>query len=98
MNVSTKLELDGNVIQNENYAFHIVDHPMKPYGMRYWDISPSNFHVSAEYTGINDFLERSPQACSWLRDQEYLVDFKYHENLEFKGDLMNYLEVFPKVR
>ena len=92
MNYSTDLEIIDNVIQNINFPFHIIDHPMKPFGMRYWD-------TFNHYNGIEDFLERSPQGCSWLRDQEYLVDFKYYDSLEFKdGGLHSFLHVFPKVR
>ena len=99
MNVSTNLELIGNAIQNENFPFHIVDHPMKPFGMRYWDLYKAFTKIPDPYTGIDDFIKRSPQACSWLRDQEYMVDFKYHENLELKnGSLINYLEILSKVR
>ena len=98
MNVSTNLELIGNVIQNENFPFHIIDHPMKPFGMRYWGVHRYG-HTAIPYTSTADFMSRSPQACSWLRDQEYMVDLKYHENLEFKnGSLINYLEIFPKIR
>ena len=109
-NVSMNLELIGNVIQNENFSHQIIDHPMKPFGMRYWqypywDNSYKEFlnHNIPDYRkfyrGIDDFLERSPQICSWLRDQEYLVDFKLYEDLEFKdGNVSNYLDVFPKVR
>ena len=94
MNYTTDLEIVDKVIQNANFPFHLIDHPMKPFGMRYWD----SYH-SGYYVGIEDFWERSPQACSWLRDQEYLVDFKYYDRLEFKdGGLTNYLHVFPKVR
>ena len=95
MNYSTDLEIIDNVIQNDNFPFHIIDHPMKPFGIRYWDTSSNN------YDGIEDFLERFQwrRACSWLRDQEYLVDFKYYESLEFKdGGRTNYLHVFPKKR
>ena len=92
MNYSTDLEIIDNVIQNTNFPFDIIDHPMKPFGMRYWQ----SWHY---YNRIEDFLERSPQACSWLRDQEYLVDIKYYDSLEFKdGSLTDYLHVFPKVR
>ena len=111
MNVSTNLELHGNVIQNVNFSHKIIDHPMKPFGMRYWqypywDNSYKHYINNAiipdthnYFLGIDDFLARSPQICSWLRDQEYLVDFKYYEDLEFQnGNLTNYLDVFPKVR
>ena len=92
MNYSTDLEIIDNVIQNTNFPFHIIDHPMQPFGMRYWNYWNN-------YIGIEDFLKQSPQACSWLRDQEYLVDFKYYDSLEFKdGGRTNYLHVFPKVR
>ena len=109
MNVSINLELIGNVIQNENFSHQIIDHPMKPFGMRYWQYPywHNSYKVFLNrnipdtrnfYRGI-DFLERSPQICSWLRDQEYMVDFKYYENLELPdGNLTNYLHVFPKVR
>ena len=93
MNFSTDLEIVDNVIQNTNFPFHIIDHPMKPFGMRYWDTFSHN------YNGIEDFLERSPPACSWLRDLEYLVDFKYYDSLELQdGGLHSFLHVFPKVR
>ena len=93
MNFSTDLEIVDNVIQNTNFPFHIIDHPMKPFGMRYWDTS------SYHYNGIESFLEQSPQACSWLRDLEYLVDFEYYDSLELQdGGLHSFLHVFPKVR
>ena len=100
MNVSINLELIGNVIQNDNFSHKIIDHPMKPFGMRYWRSRygpiPDTWNI---FRGIDDFLARSPQVCSWLRDQEYMVDFKYYENLELPdGNLTNYLHVFPKVR
>ena len=92
MNFSTDLEIIDNVIQNNNFLFDTIDHPMKPFRMRY-------LSTWSYFTGVEDFLERSPQACSWLRDQEYLVDFKYYDSLEFKdGGRTNYLHVFPKVR
>ena len=92
MNISMDLLIVDNVIQNANFPFHIIDHPMKPFGMRYWE----NFN---HYNGIEDFWEQSPQACSWLRDQEYLVNIKYYDSLEFKdGGETNYLHVFSKVR
>ena len=85
-------EIIDNVIQNTNYPFHIIDHPMRPFGMRY-------LHSPDYFDGIEDFLDRSPQACSWLRDLEYLVDFKYYDDLELKdGRRTHYLHVFPKVR
>ena len=95
MNTSTDLEIVDKVIQNANFQSNFIDHPMKPFGMRYWNSGcKRGYNV-----GIEDFLERSPQACSWLRDQEYLVDFKYYDRLEFKdGSSTNYLHVFPKVR
>ena len=67
---------------------------MKPFGMRYWEYY--DFHISKE-----EFLEyHSLKACSWIRDQEYLVDFKYYENLYHSGHgySENYLHIFPKVR
>ena len=93
MNISTDLEIIDNVIQNDNFDFHIIDHPMKPFGIRYWN--SFDFAHSLE-----EYLEyRSPQACSWLRDQEYLVDFRYYESLEFKdGGLTSYFQILPKVR
>ena len=102
MNISTDPEIIDNVIQNTNLPLHIIDHPMKPFGMRYWENKyerTGKAPVNYFYTGIDDFLEKSPQACSWVRDQEYMVDFKYYENLELKdGGTINYLHVFPKVR
>ena len=103
MNYSTDLKIIDNIIQSNNFSFHILDHPMKPFGMRYWEIGNwwENYDgkIPGNFTSIEDFLERSPQLCSWLRDQEYLVDFKYYDRLEFKdGSSTNYLHVFPKVR
>lgn len=89
-------EIIDNVIQNTNFPFHIIDHPMKPFGMRYWEILAQN-----SFNRIDDFLgnPNSGTACSWLRDQEYMVDSKYYEDLELPdGNLTNYLHVFPKVR
>ena len=67
---------------------------MKPFGMRYWDYH--DYYVQKE-----EFLEyHTFQACSWIRDQEYLVDFQYYENLYHAGhgNWENYLHIFPKVR
>ena len=62
---------------------------MKPLGMRYWE--RYDFYIQKD-----EFLESySPQVCSWLRDQEYLVDFKYYENIENWGQ---FLHIFPKIR
>ena len=62
---------------------------MTPFGIRYWE----NFDY---YIRKDEFLEYySPQACSWLRDQEYLVDFKFYENIDHGNQ---YLDIFPKVR
>ena len=98
MNISTNLEIIDNVIQNDNVMLNIIEHPMEPFGVRYWDFwrtDSHKFHMPTE-----KFLEiRSPQACSWLRDQEYLVDFKYYETLEFKdGGSTNYLQMTLKIR
>lgn len=80
------------VIKNDDHNFGVIDHPMKPFGMRY--LTDLQY-----FNGIEDYLENSPQACSWLRDQEYLVDFKYYENLELKdGTFTDYLHIFPKIR
>ena len=78
MNISTDLDLLDK---------HIVDHPMKPFGIRYWR-NWDNYYLR----DINEYLEYySPQACSWLRDQEYLVDFQYHEQFD-------YMHMISKVR
>ena len=70
---------------------------MKPFGIRYWE---PNYYEDLQK---EEFLDRSFQACSWIRDQEYLVDFKYYENLLYPPKLgydhtTNYLHIFPKVR
>ena len=67
---------------------------MKPFGMRYWE------NYDYYYMQKEEFLEQySFQACSWIRDQEYLVDFKYYEDLYFVNyGHENYLHIFPKVR
>ena len=67
---------------------------MKPFGMRYWQ----NY---AFYYSKEEFLEHNSfKACSWIRDQEYLLDFKYYEGLyhSFYGHSENYLHIYPKVR
>ena len=93
MNISTNPEIIDNVIQNDNFQLRIRDHPMKPFDIRYWD-DPNYDYTEEEY-----LEHRSPRACSWIRDQEYLVDFKYYESLEFKdGSKTKYLHIFPKVR
>lgn len=87
-NISTDFQLKDNIIINDQFDYRILDHPMKPLGIRYWD-----YHEP--YRFEHEFLQYiSPQACSWLRDQEYLVDFKYYYDLENGG----YLHIFPKVR
>ena len=92
MNISTDLHIIDDVIQNGNFQLNLLDHPMKPFDIRYWD-NPIYSYSQDEY------LEHSPQACSFIRDQEYLVDFKYYENLELKdGGVINYLHIFHKVR
>ena len=67
---------------------------MRPFGIRYW----RNYGYSS-YTFEEYMEDRSPQACSWIRDQEYLVDFKYYDSLEFQdGGNTTYLHMFPKIR
>ena len=78
MNISTDLEL---------FHSNILDHPMKPFGIRYWH-NWDNYYVHDLYSYLEYY---SPQACSWLRDQEYLVDFKYYERLD-------YMQMVSKVR
>ena len=89
-NLSTDIQLENDTIMNDRFEFHILDHPMKPFGMRYWE----NYDY---YMNREEFLEYySFQACSWIRDQEYLVDFKYYENLHHSvhGYSDNYLHMF----
>ena len=79
----------------------VLDHPMKPYGIQYWQadayIYPENEKPqrrSLRHFTVEQFLKEyggSPQACSWLRDQEYLVNIKYHEEI-------GYLHLTPKIR
>ena len=78
---------------------------MKPYGVRYWQADrtyvrdPILVNGRAQTTHLQQFtvqqyLEEyggSAQACSWLRDQEYLVDINYHKNI-------SYLHITPKIR
>ena len=97
-NILTDLVIIDDVVQNNNLhrssnEFHVVIHPMQPFGWKYWDHAKN-------YNSTDDYLENgSPQACSWLRDQEYLVDFKYYEKLEFKdGQSMSHLHMYPKIR
>ena len=91
--MSTDLQLENNTIINERFSFEIFDHPMKPFGMRYWE--GRDFSLTKE-----GFDHYSPHQCSWIRDQEYLVDFKYYENLHHlaQNNRENYLHIFPKVR
>ena len=89
--------MEDNFIINERFDPHILDHPMKPFGMRYWE------HYEFRMMNFqDDFLEfYSPQACSWLRDQEYLVDFKYYYDIENLGPFElgpSFLHIFPKIR
>ena len=89
--------MENNTIINNRFALDILDHPMKPFGMRYWE------NYDYWYMQKEEFLEHySFRACSWIRDQEYLVDFKYYENLHHSDhryvDMVNYLHIFPKVR
>ena len=79
----------------------VLDHPMKPYGIQYWQadayIYPENEKAqrrSLRHFTVEQFVNEyggSPQACSWLRDQEYLVNIKYHEDI-------GYLHLTPKIR
>ena len=94
MNISTDPEIEDNIITNERFDFHILDHPMKPFGIRYW----GNYE---SFIQKEEFLEyHPPRACSWLRDQEYLLDFTYYEDLYHPGHdhHQSYLHIFPKVR
>ena len=69
-NISTVLDLINS---------NILDHPMKPFGLRYWQ-NWDNYY----FHDLDAYLEHfSPQACSWLRDQEYLLDFKYYDRFDF---------------
>ena len=87
MNIST----DPNDPLFKNAVF---DHPMKPFGIQYWQ---SQYWYSQPYLRhltVDQFLEEnggSPQACSWLRDQEYLVNINYHTEI-------GYLHLTPKIR
>ena len=79
----------------------VFDHPMKPFGIQHWQsrayIYPENGKAQRRdlrHFTVDQFLEEnggSPQACSWLRDQEYLVDINYHEDI-------GYLHLTPKTR
>ena len=79
----------------------VLDHPMKPYGIQHWKslryVYPENGQAQQRdlrHFTAEQFLEEnggSPQACSWLRDQEYLVNIKYHEDI-------GYLHLTPKTR
>ena len=96
MNIST----DPN---NPLFKDVVFDHPMKPFGIQHWQ---SRVYIYETKNGkgqrrelrhltVDQFLEEgigsSPQACSWLRDQEYLVDMNYHEDI-------GYLHLTPKTR
>ena len=100
MNFSTDPELIDNAITNPKFVTDIIDHPMKPFGIRYWRYLWNGL----EMADLNDYLEkRSPQACSWLRDQEYLVDLRFYETIEVKydhytGNVSNVLFFLPKIR
>ena len=94
MNIST----DPNDPLFENV---VLDHPMKPFGIQHWQ-SRTYFiaengktqRLSLQHFTVERFLEEnggSPQACSWLRDQEYLVNINYHEDI-------GYLHLTPKTR
>ena len=92
MNISSNPEIADYVIKNDNDDYGVIDHPMKPFGMRYWK-------NRQYFNGFEDYVENSFQACSWLRDQEYLVDFKFYKNLELKdGSVTDFLHIFPKIR
>ena len=96
MNLSTNLEVVDNIIQNSNFAFHILDHPMKPFAIRYWNRYFYGYNNKEEYLESFEF----PQACSWLRDQEYMLDFEYFDELKYQdwrwGE--RYLHIFSKIR
>ena len=92
MNIST----DPSDPSFKNVVF---DHPMKPFGIQHWK---SRAYIYPEkpqqrdlrHFTVEQFLEEnggSPQACSWLRDQEYLVNINYHEDI-------GYLHLTPKTR
>ena len=79
----------------------VLDHPMKPFGIQHWKsrayIYPENGKAQRRdlrHFTVEQFLKEnggSPQACSWLRDQEYLVNINYHEDI-------GYLHLTPKTR
>ena len=108
MNVSTDPGIIDDVA-TKPFHIEIIDHPMKPFGMRYWRYWWNSFQLPLNVT---DYLERSsPQACSWLRDQEYLVDLRFYELIEVKsgfynedgyhsyaGNLSNLMFFLPKTR
>ena len=95
MNIST----DPN---DPSFKDVVLDHPMKPFGIQHWK-SWYNYHGyeivkpqqrDLRHLTVEQFLEEnggSPQACSWLRDQEYLVNINYHEDI-------GYLHLTPKTR
>ena len=108
MNFSTDPEIIDNAITNSKFVMDITDHPMKPFGIRYWRYWWDDFGIA----DLKNYLEkRSPQACSWLRDQEYLVDLRFYETIKMKYDfyysdgyhgyvenLSNMLFFLPKIR
>ena len=98
MNISTDPEIIDDVIYNTKFDFQIIDHPMRPFGLRYWRYT---FNILQGVEHLEDYLEKhSPQACSWLRDQEYLVDLRFYDKIEMidGGMLDNWLFFLPKVR
>ena len=107
MNFSTDPEIIDDVITSPNFHISIIDHPMKPFGMRYW-----RYYNHGSPNKLETYLEKnSPQACSWLRDQEYLVNLRFYETIKMKygfynsygyhsdtGNLTNHLFLLPKIR
>ena len=71
----------------------VLDHPMKPFGIQHWKSSSFIYFKNwkagrrnLQHFTVEQFLEEnggSPQACSWLRDQEYLVNINYHEDIGY---------------
>ena len=83
MNIST----DPN---NPLFKDVVFDHPMKPFGIQHWQSRWYTYpngkaqRHDLRHLTVDQFLEGgSPQACSWLRDQEYLVNINYHEDIGY---------------